>query len=53
MGNPNKSRQDDQDNDGIPDRNQSQSQAHSGHDQDGDGVPDGESVDSNPIIINP
>lgn len=53
MGNSKKPHQDDQDNDGIPDNDQSQSQVHSGQDQDGDGVPEGEtSVSSNPIIIN-
>ena len=54
MGNPNKPRHDDQDNDGIPDNGQSQSQVHSGNDADGDGIPEGDSgVTSNPIIINP
>lgn len=54
MGNSKKPHQDDQDNDGIPDLGQSQSQVHSGQDTDGDGVPEGEtSLQSNPIIINP
>lgn len=53
MGNQKKPHQDDQNNDGIPDLGQGQSQAHSGQDLDGDGVPEGETrVTSNPIIIN-
>ncbi len=53
MGNAKKPRQDDQDNDGIPDNNPSQSQAHSDQDLDGDGIPEGETqIQSNPIIIN-
>ena len=53
MGNKKNPHQDDQDNDGIPDNEQSQSNVHSGQDLDGDGVPEGEtSVTSNPVIIN-
>ena len=53
MGNKQNPHQDDQDDDGIPDNEQTQSQAHAGQDLDGDGVPEGEaSVSSNPIIIN-
>ena len=53
MGNQKKPPQDDQNNHGIPDLGQGQSQAHSGQDLDGDGVPEGETrVTSNPIIIN-
>ena len=53
MGNKKNPHQDDQDDDGIPDNEQTQSQAHAGQDLDGDGVPEGEaSVSSNPIIIN-
>lgn len=54
MGNAKKPHHDDQDNDGIPDNSQSQSQVQSGQDTDGDGIPEGEnSAQSNPIIINP
>lgn len=53
MGNSKKPHQDNQDNDGIADNGQGQSQVHSGQDADGDGVPEGETrVASNPIIIN-
>ena len=53
MGNKKNPHQDDQDDDGIPENEQTQSQAHAGQDLDGDGVPEGEaSVSSNPIIIN-
>ena len=52
MGNSKKPRQDNQDNDGIADNGQGQSQVHSGQDSDGDGVPDAPAVTSNPIIIN-
>lgn len=53
MGNSKKPIQDDQDNDGIPDEQQAQAQAHSGKDTDGDGLPDEEArAQSGPIIIN-
>lgn len=53
MNNSKKPHQDDQDNNGIPDDDQTQAQVQSGGDLDGDGVPDGEtSISSNPIIIN-
>lgn len=53
MSNAKKPNQDDQDNNGIPDNDQTQAQVHSSQDLDGDGVPEGEtSIQSNPIIIN-
>lgn len=53
MGNSKKPHQDDQDENGIPDDDQTQAQVHTGQDRDGDGVAEGEtSVSSNPIIIN-
>ena len=52
MGKKNNPHQDDRDDDGIPDDSQSRAKVDTGQDVDGDGVPDGESIESNPIIIN-
>lgn len=53
MGNPTKTRQDDQDNDGIADDKQRQARVNPELDEGGDTGADGEShVQSNPIIIN-
>ena len=53
MGNSKKPHQDDEDNNGIPDDDQTQAQVHSGQDRDGDGLPEGEDrISANPIIIN-
>ena len=52
MGKKNNPHLDDDNDDGIPDGNDSQAQVHSGQDVDGDGMPDGESIQGDPIIIN-